>query len=96
MGSTNDCLNLNNLESGNPPPITLQLDHPHPCVHVRLVIMDKPVEQCTGKFPSMVVKGKEKENASNFHAFHPRLRVIKNNENSIMAWITTETGSGSD
>jgi hypothetical protein len=96
MGSMNDCLSLNDLESGNTPLITLQLNSPHPHVFVRLAVMDKPVDQSTGKVLSMVVKRKEKENMSNFHAFHPRPRIIKNNKNSVMAWKTMETGSGPD
>jgi hypothetical protein len=96
MGSMNDCLSLNDLESGNTPLITLQLNSSHPHVCVRLAVMDKPVDQSTGKVLSTVVKRKEKENMSNFHAFHPRLRIIKNDKNSVMAWKTMETGSGPD
>jgi hypothetical protein len=96
MGSMNDCVGLNDLESGNTPLITLQLNSPHPHVCVRLAVMDKPVDQSAGKVLLMVVKRKEKENMSNFHAFQPRLRIIKNNKNSVMAWITIETGSGPD
>ena len=96
MGSTNDCLDLNDLESGNTPLITLQLNSPHPCVRVRLAVMDKPVNQSAGKVLSTVVKRKEKENTSNFHALHPRLRIIESDKNGVVVWKTTKTGSRPD
>ena len=96
MGSTNNCLGLNDLETGSTPLITLQLNSPHPRVCVRLAVMDKPADQSAGKVLSTVVKRKEKENTSDFHAFHPRLRIIKDDKNSVVAWMTTERGSGPD
>jgi hypothetical protein len=41
---------------------------------------------------SMVVKKKEKDNTPNFHPFHSRLRIIKNNKNGVMLWL--KAGSG--
>jgi hypothetical protein len=53
--------------------------------------MDKPIDQGTGIILSTVVKGKGKENPSDFHSLHSRLRIIQDDKNSITARITIET-----
>jgi hypothetical protein len=72
-------------------PITFQLNHPHRSVSIGRITVDKPIDQGTGIILSMVAKGKEKENPSDFHSLHSRLRIIQDNKNGITARITMET-----
>jgi hypothetical protein len=55
------------------------------------ISLDKPIDQGTGIIFSMVAKGKEKENLSDFHSLHSRLRIIQDNKNGITVRITMET-----
>lgn len=96
MSSASDCVDSNDLHGRNAGPITFQVDHPHSGVFIRFISMDKPINQSAGIILSTVAEGEEKEDTSNFHSRHSRLRIVQDDESGIAARVTMETGSRSD
>ena len=87
MSTSSNSMKVDNVNCQLPSLITFQLDGPHPCVRVRCLVMNKPVDQNTRKLLSMKLKGEEKQNTPNFHPFHPFFQVINNHENSMPASV---------
>ena len=52
--------------------------------------MNKPVDQCARKYFLALVK--RKKDVSDFHLFHAGLRVIENNKDSNMLWVSMKEG----
>lgn len=82
VGPLHDSIKVYNFNCKLSSLVGFQLDCPHAYVHIRFLVVNKPVDSCTKNVLLTIVKRKKELNTHNFHASHSLFGIIKNNKDS--------------